>query len=331
MGVPSGLGSSFGFVPEVTYGTYVAPTRWIECSQPQLRKVKNTVQGGAMAAGRYGRRGSMRNVTSKAGGGTLTTEVFNKRMGHLFNGLLGGTVTPTQQGSTAAYLQTHTLGDSTGKFYTMQVGVPDLGGTARPYTFLGSKITAIEFSCGVDENLTAAVTVDARDVTEAETLAAPSYATGVEVFHFGQMGVKLGTYDSEAAIQGVRRMTLRIERPHRTDRFYANNSGLKSEPVVNDYINVSGTIEADYITKADLADRFAADTSTALVWEFIGPTIESPHTEVFRIRVPMIFLDGDTPAVDGPDVVTGPYNFVGLDDGTNAQVSLIYMSADTTL
>lgn len=331
MGIGSGLGSSFGMVAESAYGTYVAPTTWFEVGQPALRKVKNTVQGGAARAGAYARRGSMRYVTTEAGGGTLSLEVQNKRMGRLLNALMGGSVTPTQQESTAAYLQTHALADPTGKFYTMQVGVPDLGGTARPYTFLGSKVTAIEFSCGVDSSLTASVTVDARDVTEAETLAAPSYATGVRVFHFGQMGLKLGTYDSEAAIQGVRRVTVRIERPHRTDRFYANNAGLKSEPVLNDWVNITGTIEADYITKADLADRFAADTSTALVWEFIGPTIETTYTEIFRIRLGQIFLDGDTPTVDGPDVVSTGYNFTAQDDGTNPVSSIIYQSTDTAL
>lgn len=331
MGIGSGLGGSFGFAVETTYGTYVAPTKWVEAGKPELRKVKNTVQGGAMAAGRYVRAGTMRNVTTKAGGGTVAMDVYNKRMGHLLNGLMGGTVTPTQQGGTAAYLQTHALADPAGKFYTMQTGVPDLGGTARPYTFLGSKILAIEFSCGVDENLTATVTVDSRDVTEAETLAAPSYATGVNVFHFAQMAVKLGTFGSEAAIQGVRKLTLKIERPSRTDRFYAGNAGLKSEPIINDWAQITGTLEADYITKADLADRFAADSSTALLWEFVGPLIAGSFFETFRIKVPMIFFNGDTPILDGPDVVTGPYTFEGAYDLTNAAATIEYISTDTAL
>ena len=331
MAIGSGLGSSFGFAPEVTYGTYVAPTRWIETASPQLRKVKNTVQGGAMSAGGLMRRGTMRNVTTKAGGGTLTTEVYSKRMGYLLNGLMGGTVTPVQQAATTAYLQTHAMADSTGKFYTMQAGVPDLGGVVRPYTFLGSKITAIEFACGIDQNLTATVTVDSRDVTEAETLAAPSYATGVRVFHFAQGTVKLGTYSSEAAVSGVRSMRLRIERPQRTDRFYFGGAGLKSEPILNDYAVVSGTIDADFTDKTIFADRFAADTSTSLVWEFVGPLIEDTYFETFRITVPMIFFDSDTPVINGPDVVTGPYNFTAAYDGTNAPATIAYISTDTTL
>jgi hypothetical protein len=329
--IGSGLSGSLGWSPEVTYGTYVAPTKWAEATSVQLQKQKNAVQGGGPRAGAYGRRGSMRYVTTQAGGGTIAMEVQSKRMGHLLNGLLGGTVTPTQQAATTAYLQTHTIGDPTGKFFTFQSGVPDLGGTVRPYTFLGSKITAIEFSCGVDQALTMSITVDSRDVTESETLAAPSYATGVNVFHFGQMGLKLGTYDSEAAVDGVRSMTLRIERGSRTDRYYANAAGLKAEPIINDWAVVSGSVEVDYVTKADFADRFRDDSSTALVWEFIGPTIESTYKETFRVRVPMIFMDGETPTVQGPDVVTTTYPWVAAEDGTNALVQVLYTSTDTAL
>jgi hypothetical protein len=329
--IGSGLAASLGFVAETTYGTYVTPARWIESGTPQLRKVKNTVQGGAMAAGRLVRPGTMRNVTSKAGGGSVGMEVYNKRMGLLLQALMGTSVTPVQQGATAAYLQTHTLADPVGKILTMQCGVPDLAGTVRPYTLLGSKIISAEFTCAVDENLTVTFEIDSRDVTEAETLAAPSYATGVRVFHFAQSAVKLGTYDSEATVQGVRKLSLKIARPSRTDRFYMGNAGLKSEPIINDYTQITGTIEADYIDKTVFADRFAADTSTALDWVFTGPNIASTFDELFRIRVPQIFFDGEGPTVNGPDVVTGSFPFVAGYDGTNAPATVLYQSTDTTL
>jgi hypothetical protein len=331
MAIGSGLAASLGFVAESTYGTYLTPTRWVESSAPELKKVKNIVQGGAMAAGRLVRPGAMRNVTSKAGGGTIAMEVYSKRMGLLLQTLMGTTVTPVQQGATTAYLQTHTLADPFGKMLTIQAGVPDLAGTVRPYTFLGSKITAMEFACGIDENLTVSIEVDARDVTEAETLAAPSYATGVNVFHFAQSAIKLGTYNSEATVDGIRKMTLRIARPSRTDRFYHGNAGLKSQPIINDYAQISGTIEADFLDKTVYADRFAADTSTAVDWVFTGPVIEGANTELFRIRVPQIFFDGDTPTVNGPDVVSGAFPFVASYDGTNAAATILYQSTDTTL
>jgi hypothetical protein len=332
----SGLSGSLGLAPEVTYGTYVAPTRHIEVAgKIGLKKVKNTKVSQGLAAGRQVPLATRRKVITKAGGGSFPIEVASKGFGLLLNQLIGGTVTPTQQGITTAYLQTHQLTstqDVAGKYLTLQAGVPDAGGTVRPYTFLGSKVTAMEFSCGVDEYLTAAVDVDCRDVTEAETLVAPSYSATAEPFHFGQGTVKIGsTVGGAAAIQGVRKMSLKIERKMATDRFFYGNGGLKSEPLLNDFAGLSGSLDVDFITKADLADRFADDTQFALIWEFTGDLIEDTYYDLIRFTLPACFLDDETPQVDGPDLVKTPYKFTVLNDGTNAPVKVEYISTDTTL
>ena len=83
--------------------------------------------------------------------------------------------------------------------------------------------------------------------------------------------------------------------------------------------------------KADFADRFAADSATSLVIEFVGPLIASTYYQTFRIKCPWCFFDGDTPTVDGPDVTSGGYPFVAQLDGTNPLVSIDYISTDTTL
>lgn len=331
MGIGSGLGGSFGIGQETTFGTYVAPTRFHEVDKANLKKAKNTTQGGGLAAGRFAQLGSRRVVTTMAGGGTAEMEVPSKGFGLILNNLFGGTVVPVQQGAGPAYLQTHPIADNAGKFFTAQSGVPDTTGVVRPYSFIGSKITAVEFSCGVDELLSAKIDVDSRDVTEAQGLAAPSYIAGTQPRHFGEMAVKFGAFGAEAAVQGIRKVTLKIERPQAADRFYANNAGLKAEPIMNDFVKISGSFDADYVDKSILADRFASDASTSLVWEFVGPVIATTFAQTFRLKVPMIFLDGDTPDLDGPGVVSGSFPFVGQFDGTNSLVSAEYMSTDVAL
>lgn len=329
MAIGSGLGSSFGMAAEVTYGTYVAPTRFLE-GTAQLTKRKTTYQGGGMAAGRLVRPGGRRYVVGRGASGSLSTAVYSKGMGLLLNGLMGGTVAPVQQAATAAYLQTHDLADPYGKHFTMQAGVPDLGGTVNPYTFLGCQIASAEFSCQTGGNLTASWQVEARDVSEVQTLAAPSYPV-VDEFHFAQASLLLGEYDSETLVDGVTSVSLTIGRPMHAGGPYMGNGGLRSQGVLNDWSPISGTIQADFAAKEDLADRFRDDTPVSLVWEFVGPEIAPGYNETFRIRVPQIFLDGDTPTVGGPDVVSTSFPFVGQHDGTHAPATIEYISTDTAL
>lgn len=332
MAIGSGLAASIGLAAESTYGTYVAPTRFIEFHSEDLKKVKNTYQGGGMAAGRLAQLGSRRIVSTVAGSGTVELDVTNKAFGLVLSHLMGSGGSPVQQGGTSAYLQTHALADNFGKYLTLQKGVPDTLGTVRPYTFLGGKITGATFNCEVQGSMTATLDMDFKDVSEAQSLAAPSYAAGTAPFHGGQMVVKMGTFGSEAEVSGVKSVEVKIERGQNLERFYASSAGSpgkKLEPITNDYVKVSGTIEADYILKAELADRFASDASTALdiVWQ--GPLIAATYYETFRIRVPLIFVDEGTPTVEGPDITSTSYAFVGQSDGTNAVSTITYTSTDT--
>jgi Phage tail tube protein len=329
--IGSGLAASIGVAPEVTFGTYVAPTRFHEFTSETLGKSKNTVQGGGLAGGRYGRLGSRRVLTNQAASGSVQLEVANRQMGLLFAHLMGSSTAPVQQGATAAYLQTHAIGDNVGKSLSIQKGVPDLGGTVRPYTFKGCKVTAAEFACEVDGFLSVGLEIDGREASEAEVLAAPSYPTGLAPFHFGQMSVKLGTVGAEASVTGIRGVSLRIERPMATDRYYAGGAGLKAEPLSNDFPVVTGTFTTDYTDKTTFADRFANDGSTSLVWEFLGPTIAGANVETFRLRVPMIFINDGTPQVGGPGLVQPSFTFEGQLNGTNPLTTIEYMSIDTAL
>jgi hypothetical protein len=235
-----------------------------------------------------------------------------------------------QQGATAAYLQTHNLADPFGKFFTMQAGVPDLGGTVRPYTLLGAQVTGLELSCQVGGGLSASWSVVGKDLSEGQTLAAPSYSSCNE-FHFAQASLKLGTFGAEATVDGVTAVSVSIQRPRHAGGPYMGNQGLRSQGVINDWANISGTITADYLDKTVFADRFASDAPVSLVWEFVGPLIASTFFETFRVKMPMVFFDGATPTVEGPDVVSGSFPFKAQFDLTNPAVTVEYISTDLAL
>ncbi|GKQ34594.1 phage tail tube protein [Streptomyces sp. A012304] len=328
MAIGSGLGAQLGIAAESTYGTFVAPTKFIEFTKESLALKKTTAQSAGIAAGRLLPLSARRVLTRREGSGSIDLEVTNKSMGLLIQALMGTSVTPVQQGATAAYLQTHTLASVAGKSLTIQKGVPLTTGTVTDKSFVGCKVTAAEFSCGVGEMLTASFEVDAKDVDEAQTLAAASYPS-MSPFHFGQMAVKTGSFGSETAHDGIRKMSCKIERPQDLERFYAGQAGLKKEPIENDQVKISGTIETDYVATT-LDDLYTSDGATSLVWEFVGPLIASTFFETFRITLPAIRLDEGPPVVDGFGVVKPTFNYVGLYDGTN-QPKIEYISTDTAL
>jgi len=331
MAVPSGIAASVGWAAEVTYGTYVAPTRFLPGAfKPQ--KVTNTRQGSGVIAGEALARGARRVTTSTAGKGSLDLDVYNKSMGLLLQALMGTTVVPVQQGTTAAYIQTHTLSsDNTGKTLSMQAGVPDLGGTVLPYTLLGASVLSGELSCGIDEMLTLSLELDGQSVSEAQALVAPSYPAGIRPFHFAQSTVKVGPFGAETVVTGVRKIGVKVARPQDTGRFYHGSGGLKAAPVPNGMLEVTGTIEHDFVDKTIFADRYAAQTPFSLVWELSGAVISGTYSELFRVTLPQCYLDDDgTPNADGPDVVKSSYKLTALFDGTNMP-KIEYQSTDVTL
>ena len=332
MTIGSGLGGFVGIAPETTYGTYVAPTRFHQMSKVDLKKVKTTVQGGGLAGGALVQPGSRRVVTTRAAAGGLDVEVVNTQMGLLLNHLMGGTVTPAQQAATTAYLQTHALADNIGKSLSVQVGIPDRSGTIRPYSYTGVKVLAGEFSCGVDNLLTSSFTLDGMDVSEVQAAASPAYPAGQAPRHFGEMSVLLGTFGAEAAVTGVKKVDVKIERPQDTSSFYANGLGTKAEPIMNDFVKITGSIDVDFANKADFADRFASDASTSMILQWQGPIIASTYHQLFSVAVPMTFFDTDSPTLtSNGGVVSTTYNFVGEYDGTHPPATISYMSTDTVL
>ena len=160
MGIGSGIGGQFGLAPEVTYGTFVPPTRFMEVTQADLKQEPSFIGTGGIAAGRLAPLASRRVKTTEKASGTIQLEAGNRHLGLLLQALMGTTVTPVQQGVTTAYLQTHILADPRGKNLSMQIGVPQTDGVVVPYSYKGCKVVSAEFTCDLDQTLQASFDID---------------------------------------------------------------------------------------------------------------------------------------------------------------------------
>lgn len=335
MGIGSGLSSQLGFVKETVYGTFVAPTKFVPVSQFEVKRRTFRSQGEGIRVGGLTPLGALHGETHSDAMGSAQFEVTNRGLGILWQNLMGGSaVTPVIQGATTAYLATFPLGDTAGWSLTMQGGVPlaTPGGAVNPHSLLGGKIVSAEFSCRAGELLKGSIELDGASWTDTETLATASFATGLKPFTFQQATITAGVYGAEASISGVKGFTVRIERAMDTERFYLGGGAVKTEPALNAFTKISGSLDIDYINDT-FVDHVAAATNTSLIIKFEGATDSAGtgHKDTFQIAVPQAQITEGNPAVSGPGTVSATYSFEGTDDGTHAAATLITKNKDVTL
>lgn len=326
----AGVLGQVGAKAEAVYGTYLAADHFYEVktSKPKLRE--NRDQSGGIAGGRVGYLGTRYQRTHLDGEVTHELEATNKSLGLILAQALGSVAAPVQQGASAAWLQTH-VPTFTVQSSSVQVGIPEADtATVRPYTLLGAVITELAGSCNIDDQVNLTVAYDAQQVTEAQTLVAFAPAAGPAPFHFGMLACKVGTFGAEAAapVSGV---AWSIKRPMKTNRFYSGFTTAKKIPVCNGQPDITGSITSDYIDKTVFADRWASGVGFSIVYEFVGALIASTFFDTLRLTFPNCFLTGDTPTIDGEDVVGGAFPWVAKSDGTNPICKIEYMSTDTAI
>jgi Phage tail tube protein len=263
--------------------------------------------------------------------------VVTLNMVQLMEALMGGS-SSAQQGGTAAYLHTFTLQEPTtavARGMTLQQNVALRGGTDKAKEIVGARPISATFSVGRGELLTSQFEFDGQKYDTSQTLASPSYVSGVP-FHFGEAALKLGTYGAESAVTGVRAVSATVTIPQDTEYQSFGGGGLKGAPVPNAPVTISGTIDADYVATADFEDRFTGMTFPSLVFECVGavatgkPAIASTYFPTWRLCVPGVHFTGPGQNNAGRDVPSNQWAWDWVEDGTN-QPFIQVMSSETSV
>jgi len=332
MAIGSGIGASLGIATESTFNTYVAPDHFYEFNSESTKYTKNTVVGQGLRAGGLVPRVERRVVTTFAGEGDFEIDLPTRALGLLLAHACGGTFpTPTQIGSTGVYTSTFTPGDTFGKSFSMQVGVPQYGGTVTPKTLTGCKISNFELSVGAGDIAKGKFSIDSAGLTtSSSTSAVPSFANAstTNLFHFAQGTI---TDNVSTTYANIKDFTFTVDNSLKTDRYNIGSAGAKKEQIINGFRAITGKVTAEF-TDTVLLDKFLADTTAGLKLTFAGGTIgSSTDKETLSITIPAAKFDGDTPAVSGPGVVDVSFGFTVYDDGTNAPFTITYKTLDSAL
>jgi Phage tail tube protein len=115
-----------------------------------------------------------------------------------------------------------------------------------------------------------------------------------------------------------------------TNRYFLGSSGFKAEQLENGFRKLSGSFVGEFLSAETYYAAFAADTTTSLVLTFVGGTAGTSGTnaDTITITFPNIKLDGESPMISGPGVITENVTFTGLDDNITAPYQITYISSD---
>ncbi len=334
MPLASGLGSQFGLTKEVTYGVQLAASKFFEIDSAALALDQTYQDGVGLKANRmFGPSGRMRATTRQAAG-AVPMDVPTKGFGSILDLMHGLVPTVVQQAATPAWLQTHIIGTSMpNKSATIQTNKPTTQAADVATTYPGSILTGASFTLSADGILKVSLNWDSMDERTLTTtpaglaLATASYPAGVTSW--------LGTVTAVITLNSVvvavcRSLTLDWAQPYKTDRFFIGSGGTKQRPIPNGLQTTGGTMELEWFDTTAYA-LFRSGTKVGLSFSFTNDVISGAFSENITFTLSAIQIRGQSPGIDGPDVLNQTVPFTAGDNGTDAPLVITYVSTDTAI
>jgi len=326
MAVGSGISAQFGMKAESVYGTPVTVDRFLEFNSESIQEVFQDMASVGLGSGGFKRT---THIVRKSIGasGSVEFDLFDKGFGLIFKHMLGANTTTTVIGNERRHRVTVDLATRmAGLAATVQVGKPDVGGTVRPFTAEGGKITEWEISTEFGGLVKINTTWDFEAVATATALASASLISGRTPYVYADTSTLTvgGVANFARSITITGNNMLDYERRGVTQV-------IKKEPIANDLITITGELDCEFESLTHYT-ALTANTVQALAWTLTGDTIgggggEGPHKVV--ITLPQIHFTGTPPVVEGPGILRMTLPFEALYNGTDNPMTVDYHSDDT--
>lgn len=329
MAVKSGVGAQFAIGAESTWGTAVTPSTFLPFSTESLAKSFEYQDFAGLQAGALGQKAGLSKQTTSSVGGSVDLAVTTADHQPLFNMLHGNSVSPTTPGGgTNSRTATNNIGATApdGKGLTVQIGRPDVGGTVRPFTYAGCKVSSVTYTMERGGILTATYQFEGKSETTATGLTSASYSYG-SVFSFTGGSIEL---DDAVLSDCVASASITITLPMATDRYCIGGGALRLEPVLNGLVDVTASLDLEF-TSLTQHTAFVAATRRKFELNCTGDTaIEGSIYPACNFTIASTEARGAGPTVQGPDIVRQSVTLKGLDDGSNPLLAIAY-TYDSTL
>lgn len=314
----TGLGSGWALVKESTFGTAVVTTRALPIISESLALDVSRVRAKTLRGGVYLPTTSSYRVGSRVGGGDVNTLVFADGAALLTEAMLG-TIGTTGAGP---YVHTATVSQVLPS-YSMQVSFGTTT-TTKVKKLEGCMVDSWELSYQIGEPVTLGMTW----VYEDEAMVASGAASDDLSGSYPASLIPYQATDVAVTIEGtsycITGLTISGNNALKKD-FHCLGTTLIKKPVRTDECTITGTIEMpeDVDTKT-LYDAYTAGTVLTLV----ATATNGADTFVVNAEID---LQGVTPQVSGPDIVSNSIPFSTVAASTDAAAfSLVTTNSDAT-
>lgn len=317
----SGIAAQLGLAVESTYGTRVAPARFLEFRSESLGVDIDRIESDALRANQRILRSDHWAPGKKSVSGDIEWEVGNKGFGILFKHMLGASASSA---SGTGFRYRATLADPIGLSFSIQVGKPGSAGVVHPFDFLGCVIPSWELSNAVDGQLMLNTSIDGRDLDTAQTLAVSPIPGLTDLFYFTQGVVQIG--GSAAKVKDI---SIAGSVGYDTERYFVQTAGnLKSAPIQAEKVEITGSMTMEFENMTQL-NRYLNGTVAAVVATWTG-ALTYDVALPFKVEVTLatVRFDGDVPDIGGPDILELTLPFKVLDVGSGEPIIIDYYTND---
>ncbi|WP_267909537.1 phage tail tube protein [Micromonospora coerulea] len=315
--------SYLGMAEEITYGTAVAPVRFLEMVKEGIKGKYERIDSEAFRAGQRVLHKDRFQPNPKGAEGDIDLEGMDSTLGMLFKHSMGAFSSAAPVGGFTTH--TFTVGDLKGKSLTVQVGRVDNTGTLYPFTYEGGKVASFELSNAVDGVLKAQFSLDFEKETigagaGAYAASTPTYTTTGQLFTF--VG---GTVDVGGAPFGVSDVSFKGDNQLKTDRWLSTGKREPLEEGMREYeFELKGEFEGlAHANRVAAAVASGAIASVTLTWA-------SPQGGQLTVTMPASRFDEGDVNFDGAKIIEQGLKGIVLWDGAASPVTIAYKTKDAT-
>ena len=335
------LDCSLGLGKETDYGVPATPDQFVEFVSETLSWNPEMVQGEGLRVGSRAPRTARRALGKEMSGGDIEVEATTKGLGVFLHAIFGeSTIAAIDAGT--AYQQVHTYTKGALPSYTIQKGVPLIGGGAiQPHTFHGAVVESAEFSAAQGEIVKLSTTWNARETVTDTPYVPTVYPADMELFTFVHGAITIGgsvTAPTSTALAtggtvagNITEFTLSLANGIDEGGFTFGSAGKRGRRPEVGLIEATGSMVAEYDNNM-LRDAFLNQEALQIVLTFeAGAEISAGVRPTLQIFLSSVKLDGQLPASNGGEPITQSIDFTSL-DGLIAGVEpvyAVYRSTDT--